>query len=152
MVRSQATTATDATATADALRPTLLRLGRELRREARAEGLSPEQVAILVSIKYSPGISAGELAVGERVSPAAMSKLVSRLERDGLVERRPSEVDRRRMGLTLSTEGQRTLRRVRSRRTAWLATRLNSLDPAERAAIDAAVGPLSRLLHTEHGR
>ncbi len=145
-------TTSDVLAIADALRPTLLRVGRELRREARAAGVSPEQVAILVSVKYSPGVGIGELAAHERVSAAAMSKLVSRLERDGLVERTPSPSDRRRHGLALTAEGQRVLRSVRSRRTAWLATRLRELGPEERAAVEAAVAPLSRLLHGEEGR
>ncbi|MBX5473514.1 MAG: MarR family transcriptional regulator [Thermoleophilia bacterium] len=136
-------------ALADALRPTLLRIGRELRRETRGTGLSPEQVGILAAIKHSPGICVGELAAGERVSPAAMSKLVSRLEREGLVARTPSPVDRRRVGLTLTDEGQRALRRVRSRRTAWLAMRLRTLPPAQLAAIEAAVEPLSRLVRAE---
>jgi len=137
---------TDAVAIADALRPALLRISRELRREARAEGVSPEQVSLLVSIKYSPGIGVRELAARERVSPPAMTKHVDRLERDGLVTRTPSEDDRRRVGLTLTDEGQRVLRRVRSRRTAWLATRLGELTPRELAAVDAAIEPLSRLL------
>jgi hypothetical protein len=38
------------------------------------------------------------------------------------------------------------LRRVRSRRTAWLASRLGELSPAELAAVEAAVEPLSRLV------
>jgi len=38
------------------------------------------------------------------------------------------------------------LRRVRSRRTAWLATRLRGLSPGELDAIEAAIEPLSRLL------
>ena len=80
--------------------------------------------ALLVAIKHSPGVTVGELAADERVSTAAMSKRVSRLERDGLVERTPSESDRRCVGLTLTEDGQRILRRVRSRRTAWLASRL----------------------------
>jgi DNA-binding MarR family transcriptional regulator len=142
-------TTTDVMAVADALRPSLLRLGRELRREARVAGVSPEQMAILVAIKYTPGICAGDLATRERVSAAAMSKQVSRLERDGLVERTPTESDRRRVGLTLTPEGRRTLRRVRSRRTAWLASRLDDLDPAALAAIDAAVEPLASLLAAE---
>ena len=75
-----------------------------------------------------------------------MSKRISRLERNGLVERTPSESDRRRIGLTLSEEGQRVLRRVRSRRTAWLASRLGSLSPDELSAIGAAAEPLARLL------
>jgi DNA-binding MarR family transcriptional regulator len=131
---------------ADRLRPILLQVGRELRREAREVGVSPEQVSLLVAIKYTPGIGVRELAARERVSPPALSNHVDRLERDGLVTRTPSEADRRRVGVTLTEEGQRVLRRVRSRRTAWLATRLGDLTPAELAAVEAAIEPLSRLL------
>jgi DNA-binding MarR family transcriptional regulator len=131
---------------AEALRPVLLRVGRELRREAREVGVSPEQVSLLVAIKYSPGIGVRELAARERVSPPALSNRVDRLEQDGLVARTPSDDDRRRVGLTLTDEGQRVLRRVRSRRTAWLVTRLGQLSAGELAAIEAAVEPLALLL------
>jgi DNA-binding MarR family transcriptional regulator len=141
----------EAMAVADQLRPTLLRLARELRREQIA-GVSPQQVGLLASIKYAPGITVGELAAEERVSTAAMSKRVSRLERDGLVARTKSEADRRCTGLTLTDDGQRVLRRVRSRRTAWLASRLGALTPAELAAVGAAVEPLAGLLATEKDR
>jgi DNA-binding MarR family transcriptional regulator len=130
----------------------LLRINRELRRETRAGGSSPEQVALLVQIKYTPGIGVRKLAARERISAAAMSKHVDRLERDGLVERAPREDDRRRVGLTLTDEGRRVLRRVRSRRTAWLVSRLDSLSPDDLAAIEAAIGPLSRLLREDEGR
>jgi DNA-binding MarR family transcriptional regulator len=145
-------TTVDTLALADALRPALLQVGRELRREARALGASPEQVALLVSIKYAPGVGLRELAARERVSPPAMTKHVDRLERDGLVERRASEEDRRRVGVTLTDEGQRLLRRVRSRRTAWLAQRLAELDESEQAALEAAVAPLTHLLREDERR
>lgn len=132
-------------ALADRLRPTLLHLGRRLRRE-RIAGVSPHQVSLLVSIKYEPGVTVGQLAAADQVSTAAMSKRISRLERDGLVARTQSEADRRCVGLTLTEEGQRTLRRVRSRRTAWLASRLSALSPDELAAVEAAAEPLARLL------
>src|SRR5438067_5923875 len=138
----------DAMAVADSLRPTLLRLARELRREKIA-GVSPHQVGLLVAIKYAPGVTVGELAAEERVSTAAMSKRVSRLERDGLVTRTPSDSDRRCVGLTLTDDGQRTLRRVRSRRTAWLASRLGTLSRDELARVGAAVDALSHLLADE---
>jgi DNA-binding MarR family transcriptional regulator len=144
--RKQARSEIDTVAVADALRPVLLRVGRELRREARAVGVSPEQVGLLVAIKYTPGIGVRELAARERISPPALTNHVNRLERAGLVARTPSAGDRRRVGLTLTDEGQRVLRRVRSRRTAWLATRLRTLSAAELAAVEAAVGPLSQLL------
>ncbi len=143
---------TDTLAVAEGLRPVLLRINRELRRETRAGGASPEQVALLVAIKYTPGIGVRDLAARERISAAAMSKHVDRLERDGLVTRTPSEADRRRVGLTLTPEGQKILRRVRSRRTAWLVSRLDRLSPNELASIEAALEPLAQLPHELDGR
>jgi DNA-binding MarR family transcriptional regulator len=131
---------------ADRLRPILMKVSRELRREAREVGVSPEQVSLLVHIKYEPGIGVRELAARERVSAPAMSKHVDRLERGGLVARAADATDRRRVGLTLTDEGQRVLRRVRSRRTAWLATRLNGLDQEQLVAIEKALDPLSELI------
>jgi DNA-binding MarR family transcriptional regulator len=139
-------TSFDTVQLADRLRPVLLRVGRELRREAREVGVSPQQVTLMVAIKYEPGIGVRELAAREKVSAPAMSKHVDRLERDGFVVRTPSDSDKRRVGLTLTDEGARVLRRVRSRRTAWLATRLRGLTPEQLAAVDAAIDPLSELL------
>lgn len=136
----------DTVALADRLRPVLLRAGRELRREARAVGVSPEQVSLLVAIKYSPGIGVNELAERERMSPAGMSGHVERLARAGYVERTANAHDRRRIGLTLTDEGRRILRNVRSRRTVWLARRLGKLSAAELLAVEAAVEPLGLLL------
>lgn len=142
----------DTVAVADALRPALLQVGRELRRESRALGVSPEQVSLLVAIKYAPGIGIRDLATRERVSPPAMTKHVDRLERDGLVARTPSVDDRRRVGVSLTADGDRLLRRVRSRRTAWLAQRLSGLTPEELAAVEASVEPLRKLLPEEARR
>ena len=147
-----AATTTDTTAVADRLRPALLRLARELRRETRAEGVSPGQVSLMVAVKYDPGIGVNELAARERMSPPAMTKQVNQLAATGLVKRTPSLSDRRRVGLTLTEEGQRVLRRVRSRRTAWLAQRLGELSDDELVAVEAAVAPLTRLLHEGEGR
>src|SRR5215472_13626123 len=141
----------DAMAVADSLRPTLLRLGRELRQEKIA-GVSPHQVGLMIAIKYTPGVTVGQLAAEERVSTAAMSKRVSRLERDGLVARTKSEADRRCVGLTLTEDGQRTLRRVRSRRTAYLASRLGDLTPTELAAVGTAADALAQLLESTEAR
>ena len=79
------------------------------------------------------------------MSSPGMTKYVARLERAGLV-RRTESADRRRVGLELTEEAQRVLRSVRSRRTAWLAARLEGLSPDELDAVDAAVEPLARLL------
>jgi DNA-binding MarR family transcriptional regulator len=131
---------------ANRLRPILLRLNRELRRELAPLGVTGGQAALLHVIHTSPGIGVRGLAVRENISAAAISNAVARLEALGLVRRVASERDRRRVGLYVTDAGARVLRAVRSRRTAWLATRLKRLAPDELAAVDAALAPLAMLL------
>jgi DNA-binding MarR family transcriptional regulator len=130
---------------ANRLRPALLHLVRELRREIHSLGVTGGQVSLLVAIKYAPGIGVRELAAQERISPAAISKAVTKLEQLGLVERQPLE-DKRRVGLKVSDKGHQVLRSVRSRRTIWLAERLKGLTPEDQARIEAAIDPLKKLL------
>lgn len=133
-------------AVANRLRPALLRLARELRRESHALGVTGGQVSLLFQIQRHRGIGVRDLAALERISAAAMSGHVDRLERAGLVERTPNPDDRRRHGLSVSAEGERVLRSVKSRRTAWLASRLERLPPEDLDALDRAVEPLLALL------
>ena len=128
------------------LRPVLLRLARELRKETEQLGVTARQTTLLWLVKRSPGLSLAELAAEEGISPPAMSGHVDRLERAGLLERERSSDDRRRVGLKLTDDGRRLLRRVRARRTTWLADRLRTLEPAELDAIEAAVPALLRLV------
>jgi DNA-binding MarR family transcriptional regulator len=131
---------------ANRLRPALLKLARELRRESHALGVTGGQVSLLIQIHRHRGIGVRDLAALERMSPAAMSGYVDRLERAGLAQRRQNLDDRRRQGLWLTGEGERVLRSVKSRRTAWLAARLEHLSPDELAVLDAAVEPLMALI------
>ena len=135
----------DSQALATELRPVLLRLNRELKREIHSLGVTGGQVSLLVSIKAAPGITAKQLAELDRVSAAAMSVSLGRLEKAGLIERTRGE-DRRCVSVTLSAAGEKVLRSVKQRRTAWLAARLKQLDDDERDAIDAALPALARLL------
>ena len=131
---------------ANELRPVLLRLGRELRKETEDLGVTSRQVTLLWLIRNHPGLSLRELAAEERISAPALSGHVDRLEKAGLIERTRDGSDRRRVGLVLTEDGARLLKRVRARRTSWLADRLKGLEQTELEAIEAALEPLSRLL------
>ena len=138
-------TVNDSLTIANELRPVLLWLSRHLRRESHELGLTAGQVTLLSTIEARPGITAQELATQQQISAPAMSGQLARLEQAALVARERGD-DRRRMRLSVTTEGKRVLRTVRKRRNAWLAERLERLEPRERAAIEAAIGPLARLL------
>src|SRR3954470_14098174 len=141
--------AADPTVLANRLRPVLLHLNRQLRREIHSLGVTGGQVSLLVQIKYRPGIGIRELAALERISVPGMSKFSSRLEEAGLVQRAAVAGDQRRVGLTLTPAGHKVLRSLKSKRTAWLSARLRELDPGELEAIDAAIEPLAHLLGEE---
>ena len=126
----------------------LLRLVRHLRREIHSLGVTGGQVSLLVAIKSNPGITARELADRERISAPGMSGHLVRLEAAELI-RRERASDRRRIGLYLTEEGDRVLRSVKKKRTAWLASRLDRLAPAEREAVARALPALEKLLAEE---
>lgn len=131
------------------LRPVLLRLARELRKETEQLGITARQATLLWLVKRNPGLSLAQLAAEEGISPPAMSGHVDRLERAGLIERVRSMDDRRRVGLRLTAEGERLMRRVRARRTTWLADRIRTLEPEALDSIEAAIPALMRLVETD---
>jgi DNA-binding MarR family transcriptional regulator len=137
----------DTVAIANRLRPALLRLARELRREVHSLGVTGGQVSLLSQIAASPDITASELAERERISAPGMSGHLGRLEAADLIERARA-TDRRRIGLRITDEGERVLRSVRKRRTAWLVEHLNGLTDDELDRIEAAIEPLERLLES----
>jgi DNA-binding MarR family transcriptional regulator len=137
----------DTVAIANRLRPALLRLARELRREVHSLGVTGGQVSLLAQIAASPDITASELAERERISAPGMSGHLGRLEAANLIERARA-TDRRRIGLRITEEGERVLRSVRKRRTAWLVEHLNGLTDGELDRIEAAIEPLERLLES----
>jgi len=139
-------TVTDPVTVANRLRPVVLTLNRHLRREIHSLGVTGGQASLLFTIQRRPGIGLRELAALERMSAPGMSKYVGRLEAEGLIVREPSDADRRRIGLRVSPEGERVLRSVKSRRTAWLAARLRGLSDEELQAVDAAIEPLQELI------
>src|SRR3989442_2786596 len=109
--------AADPTVLANRLRPVLLQLNRQLRREIHSLGVTGGQVSLLVQIKYHPGIGIRKLAALERVSVPGMSKFVSRLEEAGLVEPEPVPTAHGPVGLSLTTPGHKVLRSVRPQAT-----------------------------------
>jgi DNA-binding MarR family transcriptional regulator len=75
---------------------------------------TPTQVIALSIIKKTVGCRAGEVAKQLEVTPAVITGLVDRLERNGLVDRVPSEQDRRAIVLGVTNKGEQALRKART--------------------------------------
>ena len=90
-------------------------------------------------------MSPGELAEHEKVQPPSMTRVIAVLEERKLVQRAPHPTDRRQVILTVTPEGRALVNRVRRRREAWLAQRLQELTAEERAILQSAAPILEKL-------
>jgi DNA-binding MarR family transcriptional regulator len=131
---------------AEELRPLLLRITRGLRRESEHLRVTSHQATLLALVREQPGLSLRELAHAEGISAPSLSAHVDRLEALALIRRVRSSDDRRRVGLELTPEGRATLRRIRARRTTWLAGRLGGLSDDDRERLERALPALRALL------
>ena len=140
---------TDA-ALATAMRISISRLARRLRVERLGLGgtetvLSDIQLAALAALARHDSMTPGELAEHEKVQPPSMTRVIAVLEERGLVRREPHATDRRQVILTVTNEGRDVVQRVRRRREAWLAQRLQELTPDERKILLAAAPILEKI-------
>jgi DNA-binding MarR family transcriptional regulator len=131
---------------AEALRPGLLRVSRQLRREAQKAGVSVLDAQLIGHVHKHPGITAGAVAEAEQMSAPSMSAHLKRLEAAGWIEREPPSVeDRRRVGLRVTAAGEAAIDAIRAQRNTWLVRRLASLGARDRRALAAAAEALRRL-------
>lgn len=135
----------DAAEMAARLRLSTTRLARRLRQEAGA-GLTSSQLSALAVVDHHGPLTLGALADHEGVAPPSITKVVARLEADGLVIRHADTVDRRVSRVTISERGAALLAESRRRKTAWLTSRIAGLGPDERRRLAAALDVLDHLV------
>jgi DNA-binding MarR family transcriptional regulator len=127
------------------LRPVIARLGRRLRQEAGGE-LSPSQSAALTTIAAHGPLTPSELAQRERIQRPTATRVLARLEEAGLVDRAADPADRRCSLVSISADGRALLDSVRARKDAFLARRIEALEPSDREALERAAAILERML------
>ena len=137
------------------LRLAVARTARRLRQEAfTAEGrgeLSPSLSAALATIDVHGPLTPSELAERERVKRPTATRILTNLARLGLVTRTPDPGDGRASLVATTAAGRTLLRRLRTRKNAYLAKRLRGLDPDEVETLERAATILERLLDEERG-
>jgi DNA-binding MarR family transcriptional regulator len=126
------------------LRLSATRLARKLRQEAET-GLTPSQLSALAAIERHGPVTLGALADHEQVAPPSVTRVVAKLETDGLVTRQPDPSDRRVTRVLVTTKGRNLLVASRRRKTAWLTTRLDAMEADQRARLAEALDTLDAL-------
>ncbi|HTT32694.1 MAG TPA: MarR family transcriptional regulator [Methylomirabilota bacterium] len=131
--------------TADKLHSAAIHLLRRLRVRDRESGIGPAQLSALSVLVFGGPRSLGELADAEQVRPPTMSRIVSGLERAGLIKRHATE-DGRRVRLEATAKGTKILWEGRKRRVESLAKALESLSAQEQQQLSEFTALLQQLL------
>jgi len=130
---------------ADRLHSAAIHLLRRLRTEDAATGLTPPQASALSVVVFGGPIALGALAAAEQVRPPTITRLVARLEREGLMERVVDPDDARVQRVRATARGERLLSQGRTRRVTRLAADLAALPAREREILARAVEILARV-------
>ena len=91
------------------LRLAQLRVWEDFYARLGATGITPSLYSALVLIERNPGLQQSRLGEALGVARSGAMTMVDRLERQGLVERRPAPHDRRAYGLFLTADGRRRM-------------------------------------------
>jgi DNA-binding MarR family transcriptional regulator len=130
---------------ASLLRHAVARSARRLRQEAGTD-LSPSLTGALATIERHGPLTPSELAARERVQRPTVTRLVCRLEEEGLVTRAADPTDGRSALISITPVGAELLATVRTRKDAFLSERLEALSPADRATLERAAVLLEGML------
>jgi DNA-binding MarR family transcriptional regulator len=127
------------------LRLAVVRTARRLRQHA-GTGLSPSLTAALATVESCGPLTPSELADREAIKRPAATRIVARLEAEGLVDRTADPADGRVTLIATTAAGRDLLRRVRKRKNEYLARRMRDLPEEDLAALARAADVLERLL------
>lgn len=127
------------------LRLAITRTARRLRQEADSP-LSPTLLAALGTIANHGPLTPSELARRERVQRPNATKVVTRLEQQGLVLRAGSQADGRSTLISPTDAGHRLLADSRTRKDAYLTRRIEALPVEDRQALARAAALLEQML------
>lgn len=130
---------------ASSLRTTILRFNRRMRQARPVGQLTPSQLSALTSLELAGALTPRELSDVERVQPPTMTKMIAKLEEQGLVGRSPHPTDGRQVILAATETGRQVIAENTRVREAWLAQRIAELSPEERETLRRAVEILGRI-------
>lgn len=124
----------------------VVRLGRRLRAERPQDSVSLSALGILATLHRLGSMSAAELATAERLKPQSLTRLLSELEEEGLIERRRGKADRRALITEITSAGRGVLAHDMAARRAWLASAMaRALTPSEQEQLAKAADLMLRL-------
>jgi DNA-binding MarR family transcriptional regulator len=127
------------------LRAVITRLGRILNSSSTIRGLTPTEASVLGVVATRGPMAISELVALEGLNPTMVSRMVTKLERDGLLSRTPDANDARAVRLSATSLGADAHGQLREVRTTTVARSMELLPDTIRATLLIALPALEQL-------
>ncbi|HVS94758.1 MAG TPA: MarR family transcriptional regulator [Mucilaginibacter sp.] len=133
------------------LRAVLSRIIKKLRREsATSQQLSLTERSTMGLLYPNKELLPSELASMEKITNQSMSQILNHLSEIGYINRKTSTADKRKVFISLTESGEKTLLQMRSERAAWLARAIaEKCTKEEEAVLRQAVEILAKMIDFE---
>jgi len=131
--------------TADRLHSAAIHLLRRVRRTDALTGVPAAQLSALSVLMGGPR-TLSDLARAEQVRPPTMSKLVSDMERAGLIRRDTDPDDGRVVRVEMTARGRRVLAKGREMRIADIERRIRARPAGDVRLLASALDVIERML------
>lgn len=133
------------------LRIVVTRLVKKLRKESvTAQQLSLTERSTMSLLYQHKQLLPSELASMEKITNQSMSQILNYLLKLEYVSRTASEIDKRKVIISLTEKGEKTLLQMRSERDMWLSRAIReNCNEEEAALIRKVIGPLTKLVDFE---
>ncbi|MEO1240387.1 MAG: MarR family winged helix-turn-helix transcriptional regulator [Pseudomonadota bacterium] len=135
--------------TANALHSLCIHLLRRAREADKQSGLSPERLSLLSILAYTGPQTINRLAEMEQVSPPAISRIVTALEKAKLALRKRNADDARVVVVSATPNGKRLVEEGRRRRLDIIAGELSVLPQKDLDMLRLVASVLEKLERPE---
>ena len=112
-------------------------------------GLSLPQYQLLEALRETDALTVGELAEAAGVAAPTATRMLDCLAREGHIERRHSETDRRAVLVSLTPGGREAVANAHERAEAFRRRVFDSLEPEQREQAAALLRRLSDVLEEQ---
>ena len=128
----------------DSLRLIVRDLRLSAREVERAAGVTGAQLFVMQQLQGDGALSVNDLAERTKTDQSSVSVIVKRLAHAGLVARKPSKADARRVELRLTPKGRAVLARAPETTQTRLIAALGRLPPRELEGLRTSLAALVR--------
>ncbi|HET8572962.1 MAG TPA: MarR family transcriptional regulator [Edaphocola sp.] len=132
---------------ASSLRLIISAMHKDLRRRADSiNSYSMTELATIGFLSLHESCLTTELAAMAKVKIQSMSQILKKMENAGIIKRRPSHKDKRKVYISLTSLGMKTVEKARYDKDEWLKAQIEQmLSGRERLLLEKALPVLQKL-------